>query len=119
MPDNTVFANTRGINTNPIAGGANGENYRRAILITSFGTDFPDGRCDAIGIVWTGASGGSLTAIAVGSQVKNSDGTVASVAITPSGVTQAASPTGVVMGIGLNRIGTPTMVGCELYALYY
>lgn len=120
MPSNVVFVNVRALSTDPIAGGASvSVPYRQAILITSYGTDFPEGRCDAIGIHWTGASGGSLTSIAAGSQVRNSDGTTAVVAFAAiTGFSQATSPTDMVVAVGLNRIGTPTMTGCELYALY-
>lgn len=119
MPNNVVFVNVLGFNTDPLAGGASQEAFRLAVPITSYGTDFPEGRCDAIGIHWTGASGGSLTAIAAGSQVVNSDGTRASVTFGPSGMSQAANPDDMIVSVGINRIGVPTMVGCELYALYY
>lgn len=107
-------------NNSALAGGRTQQNYRLAIPITSFGTDFPEGRCDAIGIEWTAASGGSVTGISAGSAVKNSDGTYATVAFTSITQLNQAVMAGknVVMQIGLNRIGAPTGSGFNTYALY-
>lgn len=107
-------------NNSALAGGRTQQNYRLAVPITSYGTDFPEGRCDAIGFEWTGASGGSVTAISAGSAVKNSDGTYATVTFTSmTQMTQAVlAGKNAVMQIGLDRIGAPVGSGFNMYALY-
>lgn len=119
MP-NMLFVVPNSYHNNALAGGHAQQNYRRAVLITSFGTDFPEGRCDAIGIEWTAASGGSVTAFAAGSLVKIGVSPFStSVTLTPASLTQAntAGRTAVIQ-VSLNRLGTPTATGANFYALY-
>lgn len=106
-------------NNSALAGGRTQQNYRLAVPITSYGTDFPEGRCDAIGVEWTAASGGAVTTFAAGSAVKLYDGTLTSVTLAPVGFTQAnIGAKTCVIQVALNRLGTPTATSAQFYALY-
>lgn len=117
---NVLFSVPNTYNASALAGGRTQQNYRLAIPITSFGTDFPEGRCDAIGIEWTAASGGAVNAFAAGSAVRLASGVLTSVNLTPTLLIQSAMAGGktCVLQIGLNRLGTPTAISAAFYALY-